>query len=860
MTFGYAKAAPFQSPSFMWNTFLGGLGLDLGQEIVVDQSGYIYVVGTNVGYCIDDCSTFTNPTWGNPLNPYGGGESDGFIAKLHPNGSLIWNTFLGGSGNDGINDLVIDNNGVIYLLGSSNSSWGNPVQPFSGGFDTFIVKLDSSGNLLWHTFIDHGSQIDLDNQGDIIVSGSSLNDWSIPNTPINSHSGGYDSFVLKLSPSGDYIWHTFLGGSAEDGVNEMIVSNEGNIHIVGLSKATWGSPIRAYMGTFWNAFVAEVDSSGTLLWNTFLGTGRDWGEGIDVDDFGNVYVVGTSSSTWGTPIRAFESILSFPLNGYAAKLDTNGALVWNTFLGMGSSESYEVDLDNNGYIYIAGGEYGCSPWGNPFNSPTVCSEGSIIKLNNAGHLITNGFIGGENSDYAVNLFVQDAQNIFVIGKSEGTWGTPIRAFQGDYDPFGSNVASSVFVVKINLTTPNNTPHVLSITRANPNPTNASSIVFNVTFSGTVTGVDISDFSLSTSGVSGASISEVNGSGNVYNVTVSTGSGDGKIRLDVIDNDSIVDVSSTPLGGLGATNGNFVAGEVYTIDKTPPNVVSITRAGTNPSNMLNVSYTVTFSESVIGVDNADFILSTSGVAGAFVSNVSGGGNTRIVSVSTGQGSGTIQLNFVDNNSVTDLATNPTTSGLSGETYTINKPQLKAPVLRSPRSGGTMNNTTPNFIWQSVVGAASYEIQIDDNNDFSSPEDSNNAVTGTNYTSIVLPEGTYYWRVRANDVSANPGQWSLVRTITIDTTGPAAPTLISPVDGFNSPNRTTTFRWQPSSGAVMYQFAYDNDANCLSPISTVTLRGTSRRATLPSGTYYWCVRAKDSLGNWGDWSAPYQINIP
>lgn len=245
-------------------------------------------------------------------------------------------------------------------------------------------------------------------------------------------------------------------------------------------------------------------------------------------------------------------------------------------------------------------------------------------------------------------------------------------------------------------------------------------------------------------------------------------------------------------------------------------------------------------------------------GTFVSNVSGSGNTRVVSVNTGQGSGTIQLNFVDNDSVTDLATNPISSGLSGETYTINKPLLKAPILRSPRSGGATNNTTPNFVWQKVSGAQSYNIQIDNNNDFLSLEDSGAGITSMNYTSIALPEGTYYWRVQANDVSGNPGKWSEVRTIIIDTTPPTAPLLVSPAGALS--NRTITFRWQSSSGAVQYRLLINKDSNHFTnPTYAFTLRALSRKTTLPVGTYYWCVEARDSVGNWSECITGTQFEI-
>lgn len=134
--------------------------------------------------------------------------------------------------------------------------------------------------------------------------------------------------------------------------------------------------------------------------------------------------------------------------------------------------------------------------------------------------------------------------------------------------------------------------VQSITRINSNPTNAATISFNVTFYDDVVNVDATDFALTTTGnISGASLGDVSGSGSSYTVTVNTGSGSGSIRLDLIDNDSILDSFSIPLGGTGTGNGNFTSGEEYTIDKTAPTVNTIECVNSCASNMLSVSYIV-----------------------------------------------------------------------------------------------------------------------------------------------------------------------------------------------------------------------------------------------------------------------------
>ena len=115
------------------------------------------------------------------------------------------------------------------------------------------------------------------------------------------------------------------------------------------------------------------------------------------------------------------------------------------------------------------------------------------------------------------------------------------------------------------------PVVSSSVRGSINPTSAASVNFTVTFSESVTGVDIvapfNDFTLTKTGsVSGASVTGVSGSGTIYTVTVNTGLGNGTLRLDVADNNSIIDADSNPLGGVAVGDGNFTSGETYSINK------------------------------------------------------------------------------------------------------------------------------------------------------------------------------------------------------------------------------------------------------------------------------------------------------
>lgn len=141
----------------------------------------------------------------------------------------------------------------------------------------------------------------------------------------------------------------------------------------------------------------------------------------------------------------------------------------------------------------------------------------------------------------------------------GTYNAYFIAYSNDSCSNGATSAYSM-VSAVIVVVP---PTVSSINRASADPTApATSVSWTVTFSTSVTGVDASDFALAASGVTGASITSVTGSGTTWTVTANTGSGGGTLGLNLVDNDSIVS-GTTPLGGSGAGNGNFT-GQVYTV--------------------------------------------------------------------------------------------------------------------------------------------------------------------------------------------------------------------------------------------------------------------------------------------------------
>jgi hypothetical protein len=221
-------------------------------------------------------------------------------------------------------------------------------------------------------------------------------------------------------------------------------------------------------------------------------------------------------------------------------------------------------------------------------------------------------------------------------------------------------------------------YVLQIAKSDPATivTSASSVSYEVDFDSDVTGVDPSDFFVTTSGsalMTGALVVTPSSASN-YTVTLNDLVGSGSVRLDLIDDDSILDSNFFALGGPGPYDGSF-QGDIYQLRQPLPTVLSIDRTspGNDATNASSVTYTVTFSVPVTGVTEDDFELALTGATsvGAPIS-VSGNGAVYAVTVSGISGTGTLQLNLADqNDSIHDLEGNPLASPFGAD---FSSPQL------------------------------------------------------------------------------------------------------------------------------------------------------------------------------------------
>ncbi|OJV52510.1 MAG: hypothetical protein BGO31_07620 [Bacteroidetes bacterium 43-16] len=282
-------------------------------------------------------------------------------------GSLIidpvidWATYLGGSEYDEIRDVKVGKDGFVYVVGSTNSTsniatTGAHLVMFQGGnnaigADAFLSKFDSDGNCIWSTYyggtnIDVGLALAIDTAGDLYMAGRTNSQTGISTQGSHQQvkagtSSGYDIFLVKFDTSGAPVWGTYYGGTGSDGTQSVaLVSDSANdLYLAGNTQspngiATTGAFQTTRPGSE-DGFIAKFDSNGILIWGTYFGTPSiDWINGIAIDNFGDMVVTGETMSTTGlSTTGTYLEIGNGGRDGFIAKFDSAGQRLWGTYFG-----------------------------------------------------------------------------------------------------------------------------------------------------------------------------------------------------------------------------------------------------------------------------------------------------------------------------------------------------------------------------------------------------------------------------------------------------------------------------------------------------------------------------------------------
>ena len=237
--------------SLIYSTYLGGAEHELGGGIAVDGSGCAYVTGYTE--YTESTPFPTENAWDDSHNGGSSWEADAFVTKLSAAGnSLIYSTYLGGSHDDFGFGIAIDDSGCAYVTGwtvstdfPTESAWDDSYN----GSDVFVTKFSPAGdNLVYSTYLGGSSEdvvwgIAVDDSGCAYVTGeTSSTDFPTENAWDDSYNGGYkDAFVTKLSPAGNSLtYSTYLGGSGSgsDCGKGIAVDDSGCAYVTGGTNST----------------------------------------------------------------------------------------------------------------------------------------------------------------------------------------------------------------------------------------------------------------------------------------------------------------------------------------------------------------------------------------------------------------------------------------------------------------------------------------------------------------------------------------------------------------------------------------------------------------------------------------------
>ena len=197
------------------------------------------------------------------------------------------------------------------------------------------------------------------------------------------------------------------------------------------------------------------------------------------------------------------------------------------------------------------------------------------------------------------------------------------------------------------------------------------------------------------------------------------------------------------------------------------------------------------------------------------------------------------------------------------FTIDIPP-PVPKITVPEMGITINTQKPYFQWDEVKDAATYELIVDDNKGLNNPElHENNLKQSSFNVEKALPYNTYYWRVCAIDSRGQRGSWTEIRNFTIaEIPVPDQPQLVSYKNGEKTENKKPSLKWEAVKQAVEYELMVDDNDGFNDPeINERNIKDSdyTSKDELGNGTYYWKVRARNDMGNWGEWSSVWNFKI-
>jgi hypothetical protein len=465
----YGSQADNQNPNqskslalqLYYSTYLGGTHSDCGNGIAVDEDGNAYVTGQTMS------SNFpTKDAYDSTDNA----SLDAFVTKFSSCGALIYSTYLGGDGLDGGSAIAEFGRGRVFVTGSTNSTdfpTQNPYQTYQGSVDAFVAKLSRTGDsLIYSTYLggtgsEYGTGIAIDADNAYVTGQTFSSDFPTLN-PFQTNQGGIDAFVTKLSSSGNsLIYSTYLGGGDHDYGYGIVVNMLDHAYVTGMTISSdfpTENPFQTTLQGYSDAFVTELSSSGaTLDYSTYLGGGNsDYGRSIALAGSYAIVTGETLSSNFPTknPYQTDQGVA----DAFVTKLSYYGdSLIYSTYLGGGGSDyGYGIAVGAGDIAYVTGATNSLDfPTLNPYqtyqSNSSYYKDVFVTSLSGSGDgLMYSTYLGGGLHDYGYGIAVDGDGNAYVAGSTQSSDFPTMNPYQPTYQGGENGVfGGDAFVTKLN---------------------------------------------------------------------------------------------------------------------------------------------------------------------------------------------------------------------------------------------------------------------------------------------------------------------------------------------------------------------------------------------------------------------------
>ncbi|CAN5569257.1 hypothetical protein BH11BAC1_BH11BAC1_06740 [soil metagenome] len=359
--------------ALVYSTFLGGVGMDAGYSVKVEQAtGNLWVTGST------DSPTFPVTAGAYQTVNGGTGLTDAFLLKLNAAGNtVIYSTLFGQAYSDYAASMDVDNIGNVYLSGKCNgnvyATAGAFQTSYGGGpWDGFVTKFNSTlSSVLYSTLFGSNQHevpiaIAVDQNYDIYIAGFEQG-GAMPTVPgsydVTFNGGTWDAFVTKFNSTlSGMLYSTYLGTPGTDMIwNALQVNSSGEAIVAGFAASgfptTAGAFQTAYGGGAEDVFVAKLNAAGTaLVYSTYIGgTGDDEAYGVYLDATGEVYVTGFCGANFPVTSCTYDSTYNGGKDAFVLLLNpTASQLLFSSYFGGGGDDlGYNITVLNN-TMYVVG--------------------------------------------------------------------------------------------------------------------------------------------------------------------------------------------------------------------------------------------------------------------------------------------------------------------------------------------------------------------------------------------------------------------------------------------------------------------------------------------------------------------------